>query len=75
MESLQTDTNLVKVIINCMDNLMSDRVITPAGQFRKAIKAQSHIGWLAMLRGYWSLEWQQAYETTYLTPEAKTRKD
>jgi hypothetical protein len=75
MESLQTDPNLVEVIINCMDKSMSDRAIIPAGQFRKAIKAQSHIGWLAMLRGYWSLEWQQAYEKTHPTPDSESRKE
>jgi hypothetical protein len=53
MEVLQTDTNLVKVIIYCIDNAMADRAIITSGPFKKALDSQSHIGWLAMLQGHW----------------------
>ncbi len=28
-----------------------------------------------MLRGYWTLEWQAAYERTYKIPDSETRKE
>jgi hypothetical protein len=40
-----------------------------------ALAAQARIGWLAMLRGYWTLEWQAAYERTYKIPDFETRKE
>jgi hypothetical protein len=75
MEVLQTDTNLIEAIINCMDNAMADRAIITAGPFQKALESQSRIGWLAMLLGYWSREWQQANGMTYHTLTTETRKE
>jgi hypothetical protein len=33
------------------------------------------MGWLAMLRGYWTSKWQIVYERTYTIPDAETPKD
>jgi hypothetical protein len=61
MEALKTGTNLIEVIINCINNAMADRaIIVTTGPFQKVLESQYRIGWLAMLQGYWSREWQQA---------------
>ena len=75
MESLQTNTNLIEVFINCLDNAIAERETIINGPLRKALASQSNIGWLAMLRGYWSNEWQVAYEQSFTTPASETRKD
>jgi hypothetical protein len=74
MTALQTDTNLQESIVNCIDRAMSNREITAHGPFKKALTSQSLIGWLALLRGYWSKEWQRAYAKTYPVPTEETKK-
>jgi hypothetical protein len=74
METLQTNTNLTEAILNCIDSAMASRAIPAIGPFQDAIEAQSRIGWLNMLRGHWTLEWQKAYEMTYPTPSDEDRK-
>jgi hypothetical protein len=39
-----------------------------------ALMAQARIGWLGMLIGYWTREWQTASEQTYPVPGDESRK-
>jgi hypothetical protein len=75
MATLQMDTNLQESKVNCLNNAMSDRAIIINGPFRKALMAQAQIRCLAMLQGYWSKEWQKAYEHSYQAPPSKRRKE
>ncbi len=75
MEKLGTNMNLQESIAHCIDSALSDRAITVSGPFYKALEAQSKIGWVSMLRGHWSKEWQQAYEQSYQSPSEETRKE
>jgi hypothetical protein len=74
MTILHTDTNLQEAILTCLDNSLAGRPNPTRGPFGAALLAQVHIGWTAMFRGYWSLEWQKAYTRTYPVPEEETRK-
>jgi hypothetical protein len=75
LDNLNTDPNLQESILHCIDSALAGRDIAITGPFRDAIEAQARIGWLSMLRGYWTKEWQKAYERTYPTPQEETRKD
>jgi hypothetical protein len=75
MMALKTDTNRQEAIINCLHNILSGRDTNTAGTFSQALKAQACIGWQAMLRGYWTKEWQRAYEKSYPVPEGKIKKN
>jgi exonuclease III len=75
MENLKTDPNLQEAILNCIDSALGEREIHTTGPFREALEAQSRIGWVGMLRGYWSNAWQQAFERTFSIPEEETRKE
>jgi hypothetical protein len=75
MEVLQTNPNLQECIINCIDAALSNRAILISGPFTKALTAQSEIGWVSMLRGHWSKEWQQAYDKSYHEPDDESRKE
>jgi hypothetical protein len=71
----RTDTYLQETILNCIGSAIAEREIIIDGPFRDALKAQSHIGWLDIMRSYWSTEWQQAYERLNPVPADKTRQD
>jgi hypothetical protein len=62
METLQMAPNLQEVILNVIDSALAGRPINTTGVFREALEAQSQIGWLGLLRGYWSQAWQKAYK-------------
>jgi hypothetical protein len=74
MVRTSTDGGLQETILDCLDRAMASRPIHPHGPFHQAIEAQAKIGWLSMLQGYWSQEWQAAYETTYHPPDEEERK-
>jgi hypothetical protein len=74
LEALSTDPNLQESILRCIDSALADRTIEMTGPFSMALVAQARIGWLAMLHGYWTLEWQVAYDRTYKTPDSKQGK-
>jgi hypothetical protein len=74
MTQLHTDSNLQEAILNCLDNTLASGQNTTHGTFGTAFTAQAHIGWPAMFRGYWSLEWQKAYTRTFPVPEMEIRK-
>ncbi len=42
---------------------------------RTTLNSQACIGWLGLLRGYWSTRWQQEYKTVYKDPTEDTRKE
>jgi hypothetical protein len=71
----RTNEHLQETIIDCLDKALSGRAIIPTGPFSSAIESQARIGWLGLLRGYWSVQWQQEYEQTYEEPDAETRKE
>jgi hypothetical protein len=75
MANLNTDPNLQEAILHCIDSALAGRYITTTGPFRAALVAQARIGWLGMLRGYWTNEWQKAYERTYVVPAEEDRKE
>jgi hypothetical protein len=56
MVSLRMEINLLEAVLHCIDNMMANHTINTDRLFRKALGAQSHIGWTAMLHGYWSRE-------------------
>jgi hypothetical protein len=74
LATLKTADNLQERIIHCIDSAIDDRTISTDGPFSAALESQERIGWLSMIRGYWSQEWQQAFERTYPTPVEETRK-
>jgi hypothetical protein len=74
LDMLQTETNLQEAIVSCLDSTLADRNIHMQGPFHMALEAQSSIGWLGMLQGYWSKEWQKANEQSYLVPTEETCK-
>jgi hypothetical protein len=74
MKVFKIETNLQEAIVNCINNTLSGRDNKTTGIFRQALKAQARIGWQAMLRGYWTKEWQRAYEKSYHVPEGETKK-
>jgi hypothetical protein len=49
MESLQTNSNLVEVILNCVNSTLAGRNINNHGPFSGAHEAQSQIGWIGLL--------------------------
>ncbi len=71
---MSADKSLQEIIIDCLDRAMADRPIYPHGIFHHAMEAQAKIGWVHMLQGYWSIEWQKAYEHSYQIPIAENRK-
>ena len=71
---MSTDESLQEIIIDCLDRAMADRPIYPHRTFCQAMEAQAKIGWVHMLQGYWSLEWQKAYENSYQIPIDENRK-
>lgn len=75
MTKLHTASNLQEAILSCLDNSLAGRTNPTRGSFGTALLAQAHIGWTAMFRGYWSLEWQKAYMRTYPVPDVETRKE
>jgi hypothetical protein len=74
LAKLNTESNLQELIINCIDCAIDDQEIPTDGPFREALESQECIGWLGMIRGYWSQEWQIAFEWTYLAPAEESRK-
>jgi hypothetical protein len=72
---LKTDKQLQETILNVIGNTLTDRAIPLTGPFQAALEAQSHIGWLGMLRGYSANAWQQAYVYTIHLPLTEERKD
>jgi hypothetical protein len=76
-QMVKTSTNgeLQDTIINCLDSAMAHRPIHTHGTFHRALTAQAQIGWVHMLQGYWSLEWQAAYDNTYPVPDEETRQE
>jgi hypothetical protein len=75
LTALRTDTNLQELILHCIDCALAGRAVATTGPFSAALQSQARIGWLAMLRGYWSQEWQHAHDRTYLVPDDETRKE
>jgi hypothetical protein len=75
LEELCTDPNLQESILHCIYSALTGHIIQMTGPYSTALAAQAHIGWLAMLRGYWTLEWQLAYESTYQSPDSKKWRD
>jgi hypothetical protein len=71
---MSTDESLQETIIDCLDRAMANRPIYPHGIFYHAMEAQAKIGWVHMLQGYWSLEWQKAYENSYQIQINEDRK-
>jgi hypothetical protein len=74
LTKLNTATNLLELILTCIDCAIDDRPIPIQGPFHEALRSQELIGWLSMIRGYWSQEWQHAFERTYMSPAEETRK-
>jgi hypothetical protein len=74
MERLNTDSNLQETILNCIDSAITERAVISNGPFSNALESQSDIGWIDMLRGYWSNKWQVAYEQSYSVPNNEDRK-
>jgi hypothetical protein len=58
-----------------LDRALAGRPISVSGPYEDLLRSQERIGWRAMLHGYWSIEWQKAYQTTYAIPEDETPKD
>jgi hypothetical protein len=75
MNKTSTNTELQETIIDCLDRAMANRPIYPQGTFRRALEAQAHIGWSSMLQGFWTKEWQAAYDNSYPIPTEETRKE
>jgi hypothetical protein len=74
LTKLSTNDQLKETIIDCIDRAMAGRHINTHGPCRQALEAQQHIGWLHMLQGYWTKEWQEAYTNTYMIPTDKDQK-
>jgi hypothetical protein len=74
MERLKTDSNLQEPILNCIDSAIAERANIINGTFNNALDSQSKIGWIDMIRGYWSSSWQIAYEQLYSVPLDEDRK-
>jgi hypothetical protein len=74
MAKMSTDESLQETIIDCLNRAMANRPIYPHGIFHHAMEAQAKIGLVHMLQGYWSLEWQKAYENSYQIPIDEDRK-
>ena len=74
LAQLNTAENLQELILNCIDSAIDGRAIPTGGPFHKALESQETIGWLGMIRGYWSQEWQKAFERTYIDPIEESRK-
>jgi hypothetical protein len=74
MKVFKTKTNLQEAIVNCIDSTLSGRDTNTTGTFSQTLKAQACIGWQAMLCGYWTKEWQRAYERSYPVLEGETKK-
>jgi hypothetical protein len=60
METLHTNPNLQEAILHFIDSAMADRAISTTGPFHDALYTQSRIGWLSMLQGHWTQEWQKS---------------
>jgi hypothetical protein len=75
MKQMKTNEQFQATIIECLDKTLSDRDQSTTGPFRSALEAQQRIGWLRMIKGHWSNEWQKAYDNTYTEPTEETRKE
>jgi hypothetical protein len=74
MAKTSTDGGLQETITKCLDCAMANRLIYTHGPFHRALKAQSKIGWVSMLQGYWSQEWQMTYKRLHQVPTDEDRK-
>jgi exonuclease III len=70
-----TDDQLQETIIDSIDRAIANRSVSTHGPFHRALEAQERIGWIHMLQGYWSQEWQAAYVHTYKIPPDENRKE
>jgi hypothetical protein len=70
----RTNEHLQEYIIDCIDKALSGRTITTTGPFQSALESQARIGWLGLIRGYWSTTRQQEYEQSYEEPAEETPK-
>jgi hypothetical protein len=68
MEKTNMDAYLQETILDCIDRAMTDRTINMHDPFNRVLEAQEHIGWVNMLCGYWSQEWQVGYKKFYDIP-------
>ncbi len=75
MTFTKTDDILKETILDCLDRTMAQRPIYTHGPFRQALEAQEKIGWVRMLQGYWSKEWQAAYDKSYMIPTEEAPKE
>jgi hypothetical protein len=75
LSRMHMNAHLQETIIDCIDKALSGRAVTPNGPFQSAMESQSQIGWLGMMRVYWSIQWQKEYEQTYEALDEETRKD
>ena len=75
LTALRTAPHLQEAILGCIDNTLAARDVSTAGPFQEALLSQERIGWIGMLRGYWSSKWQEAYNNTYAIPQTETRKE
>jgi hypothetical protein len=75
MQHMNTNKQFQATIIECLDKTLSDRDQLTAGPIRSALEAQQRIGWLGMIEGHWSNEWQKAYDKTYTEPTEEIRKE
>jgi hypothetical protein len=74
-KATKTSDQLNDVLVDVVDQTMAGRPISVGGKFEAALRSQERIGWRAMLHGYWSKEWQIAYQDTYQPPPTETVKD
>ena len=70
-----TADELEATLIDTIDRALAGRPISVSGKFATLLRSQEKIGWRAMLHGYWSVHWQQAYIDTYTPPNTESRKD
>jgi hypothetical protein len=61
LAQLNTAENLQELILNCIDSAIDGRAIPTGGPFHEALESQETIGWLGMIRGYWSQEWRKSF--------------
>ncbi len=75
MEKTNTDEYLQETILDCIDSAMAGRAVNTQGPFQQALESQERIGWVSMLHGYWTKQWQVEYEKSYDAPPNESRKD
>ena len=71
----KTVVALQELLIDVLDRAIAGRPISLSGPFSNLLRTQERIGWRAMLQGYWSVEWQTTYLSTYEAPTTESRKD